>query len=442
MPQVEFQGQLHEFPDNFTDAQIAAALKSSVTKEEKSVGGFIDNAISSGGRFAGDVASGVVGMGKGLGVMSRMAQGDLAAFKELGDFGRNTPEMLSAIGSGLKDRYGSPGKAWDTFYEDPVGMAADVSSIAGGVGLGAKAARLPGVVSKAAKVERLTNPLTVPGIIAGKVAPAVAHGVIQTALRPDSAIRRTFKRKGGLTGRQTVTQGILGSRATTSEAALKAMADSADDTNKLISNAEALRPGPVIPTATITNALNNGPMDEAKIREQLGHRYQVKGVNDRIAEILKQAVGGGYSLTLAQKLKQHAQRLGYSGIGPTATMNKAIAHSLQEILEKEVKGVDATNETTRQRMAATKALSAAEDRQPSALLSGMAAGVGYGVHPTVGGAIGALGIIQHSPRLGTNLGIKINDLGKLAGNKKLQRAILIARLQAQLEEEMRKRSSR
>jgi hypothetical protein len=44
---IEFDGVVHEFPDDFSDADIAAALSVEAPKQEKSVGGFLENVGSS-----------------------------------------------------------------------------------------------------------------------------------------------------------------------------------------------------------------------------------------------------------------------------------------------------------------------------------------------------------------------------------------------------------
>jgi len=121
-------------------------------------------------------------------------------------YGGTTPQDIQSMGrmgGALMNRYGGLSNIANTAYEDPVGMLADVSMIAGGVGLGLKAGGLTKAANVAGNVSNVTNPLTIasaPFKYIGK--PALQYAVGKTtgggypaageALKGGPAFRRTF----------------------------------------------------------------------------------------------------------------------------------------------------------------------------------------------------------------------------------------------------------
>ena len=97
-------------------------------------------------------------------------------------------ETANAIGGMYKDRYGSYEGIKRTFAEDPVGAAADLSTLlTGGAAATTKLPAVSGALSKAAAV---TNPLAPVGIAANVVKqPAKAAGkVLEAAFNPKNAL--------------------------------------------------------------------------------------------------------------------------------------------------------------------------------------------------------------------------------------------------------------
>lgn len=200
---VEFEGTIHEFPDNATDDQIRTALSGSKpAAQAKSLGGFVNNALSSAGDFVSDAAHAVthpvdtlVGAGKAItGGMQRglEAVGFPKPLEEQGGQRTTTPEF-DAVSSHLHSRYGGFDKVAETMYRDPVGFLADLSLALGGAGGGADAAKL----GKVAKVAKVASEFTDPIKLAGKAADA--SGATALAQRGAEATSKALTR-GALRG--------------------------------------------------------------------------------------------------------------------------------------------------------------------------------------------------------------------------------------------------
>jgi hypothetical protein len=190
--QIDFEGQVHEFPDDFTDADIAAALAqvspAPSHRPEKSVGGLLSNA-------GGDVAE----MASGIGQMvlhpidtakaiSRTHAHDTAqAWRRASQpppVAEDIARDFTASG-GLK---GAAGAAADQAYERPVSMAMALAPMArpilklGKVKRGLEAG---GVRTMRAAVKTPTSELS-------KVSGSVQQGLDATA----DDVARTFLREG------------------------------------------------------------------------------------------------------------------------------------------------------------------------------------------------------------------------------------------------------
>lgn len=135
-------------------------------------GSFTNNLANSAGEFVKNIAGVVlnpIDTAKNLGKMA-VGAADLA----LGDGQGENADAARAVGSYFKQRYGGWENIKNTGYTDPIGLLADVSTLAGGAGLGlkgaslaAKTAGVTGAAEKAGqfaataeKVSRYTDPLT------------------------------------------------------------------------------------------------------------------------------------------------------------------------------------------------------------------------------------------------------------------------------------------
>lgn len=145
---------------------------------------FIENLKNSARTFGGNLVSAASHPFDTATSMLDLATGYLNKVG-LGTTKGNTPQqeaMVQAMNKHLSDRYGSVEKVKKTAYEDPVGFAADLSTVvapfAGGAGLAAKGAEAAGlartasVLGKTAEIGRtvseVTNPLNaVKGVTRG-----------------------------------------------------------------------------------------------------------------------------------------------------------------------------------------------------------------------------------------------------------------------------------
>lgn len=116
------------------------------TPQDPSVGGFLGNVVSSGANFAGNLVNAAIHPLQTVQNIGSMAAGGL---QELGGQTNDNTAKFDQLKEYLGNRYGSISNLEHTIYSDPVGFAADLSTVlgtgAGVAGLGAKAAELGGL---------------------------------------------------------------------------------------------------------------------------------------------------------------------------------------------------------------------------------------------------------------------------------------------------------
>jgi len=162
-----------EFAGGAAARQVSEVSNTAPTDEGKSVGGFLSNVASSGAGFLGGVASAVMSpidtakgvIDLGAGALQNVLPKKVVDFVNSLDSpkGKKAAEdatvVADAIGGVYKERYGSLNKLKQTLYEDPVGAAADISTV---LSLGGTAAAKLGAVKTGAalaKASTLTNPM-------------------------------------------------------------------------------------------------------------------------------------------------------------------------------------------------------------------------------------------------------------------------------------------
>jgi hypothetical protein len=408
-----------EFPDGTDEATMTKALQSlqSPEPEEKSVGGFLSNVVSSGSRFVQDTGKGLYDLAK-LGARIGRSQSDPVEAAKLGqDFialVKRSPEIGRAVFESLKDRYGSGQNIANTLYTDPVGVLADVATVAG-VGELAAGARLPRIAKAAGMVERATNPASLAGRAAATLADQAGTAIMTAGIRPSAAVAKNF---GG--SRKAVVQAIKQERvgsAANAERKLTASVKQADD---VLAKAEAAG-APAVPSRELA--------EKAALRVDLG----VKGADDALLDRAVQIEQGPqeFSLSRAQQLKREAQDLAYEADRENQAINaignRAIARGLRLGIEQRVPEVAPINERSQRLTAAKRAMSEAEDR-PHALshlftIGEMAGGVMSG-HPGVGTAAALINTALHSPQIAAGTGIALDTVGRALANPAAQRVAL------------------
>jgi hypothetical protein len=437
-----------EFPDGTSEDQMRAAIarlnETPKPAEEKSVGGFVQNLVSSGAKFATDTVEGVKNLAVLGGRLAR-AQGNPTEAAKIGqDFialVKNSPEVGKAVFGALKDRYGSGQAILDTLYKDPVGVLADVSTVVGGVGGAAKGVSLAGRTAPVARIapslagrakdvadialaaERLTNPLTLPGRAAAGAADLASDAVITATVRPSAALRKTYGGSG------KIARAIKNERVVSSELAERKLGKSVAEADKLISESNA----PGIAREDLVVALEDAPLDTAGLRAQLGNPGAVDTVANRI-DALEATMPETIPLDRAHALRREAGELAYEATTQSNSlehqMNKALERALRKAIQDRVPEIGDIDARSRRLVAAKKALAAAEDR-PSGLtntLIGGAVGAGVGFGFPEGGLLSAA-IMKglDSPRAGSLVGNGINEAGRTLANPAVQRGALGAR---------------
>lgn len=147
--------------------------KAGGVEKQKSLGGFAGNILGSGAKLVGDIGSAVLNPIDTAKNIYNLGSGivQLAIPEEQGN-----EKLARAVGQFYADRYGGLDKAWNTLYNDPVGMAADISTVLGGggallkgVGSLSKASGLTRAGSVLSKAGRTIDPLSVVGKAGGVI---------------------------------------------------------------------------------------------------------------------------------------------------------------------------------------------------------------------------------------------------------------------------------
>lgn len=205
---VEYEGTIHQFPPDATDEEIQAAL-SGVSQPgltagttaylprsidellnqgayqaptddsgaermppgEKSALGFAKNIGKSGFAFAESVGNTVLHPVDSLSGMGQVLLGLISSALDASTPSRNSEvkrylpyrEVAEAFASALGERYGGTDKLIETLYQDPIGVAADLSVLLGG---GGALLRGGGALLKGSNAAKTANVLTKAG---GKV---------------------------------------------------------------------------------------------------------------------------------------------------------------------------------------------------------------------------------------------------------------------------------
>lgn len=126
---------------------------------ERSLGGFAGNVLSSGANLVGDLVNAVTSPKQTAKAVGQLGMG---AVESVIPGTQGHEQNVQALIDLYKQRYGSMDNLVKTLYEDPVGVLADLSTVAGGAGLAGKGVQL---AAKTAKLGKVAN-------VAGKTAKA------------------------------------------------------------------------------------------------------------------------------------------------------------------------------------------------------------------------------------------------------------------------------
>lgn len=144
---AQFQQALQQNAQSLPQTQTPAATPTTpTTPQSPSLGGFLSNVAGSAGNFLGNLATAIE---HPVNTVENLANVPIGGLQELG--GESTPQTqaFDALKSYFGNRYSSPQAIAHTVYTDPVGFAADLSTIlgvgGGAVGAVGKVGELAGI---------------------------------------------------------------------------------------------------------------------------------------------------------------------------------------------------------------------------------------------------------------------------------------------------------
>lgn len=148
-------------------AQVSQVVSAAGGYERpKSLAGFTGNVITSTAKLVGDTANALIHpidtakniFNLGSGIIQLAIPGE-----------QGNEKLARAVGNFYKNRYGSLDKAWNSFYSDPAGVAADLSTVLG-VGAGTfKLLNAPKAAKALSTASKLSDPLNVASKIPSSV---------------------------------------------------------------------------------------------------------------------------------------------------------------------------------------------------------------------------------------------------------------------------------
>lgn len=435
-------GRIVNFPDGMSEQDMAKAMDEihapttqaaapAASGDERSLGGFLGNVATSGGRFVRDAASGLVDMGMLAGKGMLAASGDTGRGAELvsgaAGLARNAPRMLSVAGSALKNRYGGLEQIKNTLYNDPVGVAADVSMLldpAAGLAKAGGLAKTAGALSRGAE---LTNPMRAIGSAIEPVTHGIANTAVRATLRAPANVRSEFG------GGKAIADAVLKDRVYSSAGAQRKLSASVAEADNMLAAAQAAGT-PGVPRIAVARSVLGEPKATAQLRTRLGVPDQTPDLTGTAKAIFHNNPSQ-IPLTDAQAMKREAQKLAHEANTDNLSIKHAAetakAQALRAGIEARVPAVAPVNERSQRLIGSQRAFEAAEDRPRSlnTMLAIGAGGIGYGAGGPSGAAVmSALMKAADSPRLGALTGIGVNEFGRGMNAQSLRKAALVARL--------------
>lgn len=178
------------------------------TSTSEDHGSFVENLGRSVQKFGGDLYSAITNPHITASSIFDLTEAYLNKLNPRGTVNADKTKMADAMNKHLTDRYGSIGNIKKTAYEDPIGFAADLSTVLGGIGVTgnvvAKAAKLAGVANtakvatvaaKVAKTGKLASEVTNPFIAlkgAQKVGDLATAGATAAGLERTANLAKTL----------------------------------------------------------------------------------------------------------------------------------------------------------------------------------------------------------------------------------------------------------
>lgn len=374
-------------------------------QEKKSLTGFAGNVLKSGVDLVKNTVQAVanpIETGKALGGIA------VGGVQKLIPGQQAQEGQFDGLINFYKERYGGLENIKNTLYTDPVGVAGDLATLAGGAGLVAKAgtAAKIGNFSKAAKVantvNKFTDPLQAITSIPGKVLPksflsTTAQKLYQSALKPSTTLKPWERTKLLLTG---LREGV----PVNSKGAVK-LGKELDTLNSDIANIieEGRKTGDVVQTSQVVKYLDD-------VKDRVGKTINGKSRLDDIAEIEGNFLGqygDTIPTNIAQEIKKNTYKVlrkSYGEMKSTAIeAEKAMARGIKDQLAIKYKQLATLNA----RDSALINLDEAIVRAVSRIDNRDVVGLGTTVAGTANPIAGILKSIIDNPTVKSKLGIAL-----------------------------------
>jgi hypothetical protein len=342
---LQNRGHIIEGLNDNQPGSTGTPTQEATPEQPKSIGGFAGNVLKSGAQFIGDTA-------KGLYNSVRHPQQTLQGIGDtlVGEVGKVIPgaanqqqtQTADTVNKFYKDRYGGMDQIKNTLYNDPIGAAADVSVLAGGVEGIASKAGLTKVASTASNIARFTDPLQVvteatKAAIPTKLADRTATRLYETSLKPSTTFSDAERAAQVQTG---LKEGIH-----ISQAGLEHTQNTIDSINGEISKMikTAADNGSTVSTHEVATRLND-------VRDFFKQTATPQTYLDQLDSLEKEFLsshGSTLPIDVAQKIKQNTYTLLRKSYGEMKTASvegqKAIARGLKEEIVKQYPQVGELN---------------------------------------------------------------------------------------------------
>lgn len=420
-------------PPTAATSAASAAPAGPAGPQDKSVGGFLGNVVTSTANQFGNIAQAITSPVQTLKGAGSVIRGGV---EKLIPGQQEYEKYADAFGQMYKDRYGSLDKLGETAYTDPAGVALDVAGLAGGAGLGLRGvgtlANLPRVAKVGqvlSAVEAATSPTRLITLPAKAALRQTGKLAIMPTTRPSANTRRSFnvtpqQVAGTIIDRAMLTKG----GATRAQKASEAAVDAALTKARAAGN-------PGLASVPIGRRVVSEITPEIRGRTAAtGEVSTLPELQDRIWRFYGEHPTGRIDLLDANELKRKAQGLAYESGQKVETIPKltqdSFARAFKEGIEEQVPSVKGDNRQSQLAIAAEHAIEDASNRVSDIPKLTAAAKLLSGDLP---GAIAAYfgTLAATAPVTGRALGITLGQGGRAIDSRSLARVAMMRALAEQ-----------
>lgn len=355
-------------------------------QEKKTVAGFAGNVLKSGADLVKNTVEAVahpIQTVKGLGTVA------LGGAEKLIPGQQQHEGAFDGLINFYKERYGGLENIKHSLYTDPVGVAADVATVAGGVGLlgkvgtASKIGNFAKVTEAANTVSKFADPLQAITKIPGKFLPEsflskTAQKVYQSALKPSTTLSPIERSKILLTG---LREGI----PVTQKGAME-LGKRLDDINGQIAKVieQGKKVGDVVETSKIVTLLDDVKKEFGLTPNGLSRIDDI----DQIKTNFLTQYGDSIPTDVAQQIKKNTYKVlkkSYGEMkGVAVESEKALARGIKEQLAQKYKQLASLNEKDSALINLDKALERAVSRIDNTNLVGLGTTTASAVNPWAG----------------------------------------------------------